>query len=454
MLRSVLTGRLVSVVLLLVAGFLLAGCDEYSGPKELKPVPQKLVDKMQSLDMAIDAPVYIRAYKETSELEVWKKTRSGTYSLLNTYSICRWSGVLGPKVKEGDRQAPEGFYTITPGQMNPKSRYYLSFNIGFPNAYDRALGRTGNNIMVHGACSSAGCYSMTDESAGEIYALARDAFRGGQRSFEVHLFPFRMTAENMARHRDDPNYGFWTMLKQGSDTFAVTGQVPKVSVCGKRYVFDIDAHGAVLDASEPCPPFSVAPGIATALKAKTDQDNIIIADLAPKFAEERRIAALKAADDAARVAALPSGGTTKLVAAASAPAAAPAAAAAPALASPLAAPVAVVAAEPGVPIPVEKPVATAEVVTTGTAVPPPAAAVTPVLAGAADPAAVNAAALDPLALATVGGTPAPGMPLPLRSPMRPEPVVVSMPEPPKPTFLQRLQARLPWSRTAGNDTPN
>ena len=141
-------------------------------------------------------------------MEIWKQRADGRYGLLKTYSICKWSGALGPKKKEGDRQAPEGFYTVTPAQMNPNSNYYLSFNIGYPNAYDRALGRTGSNLMVHGACSSAGCYSMTDEDAGEIFALARDAFRGGQRAFEIQAFPFRMTPENLAKHRDDPEHGF------------------------------------------------------------------------------------------------------------------------------------------------------------------------------------------------------------------------------------------------------
>ena len=122
--------------------------------------------------------------------------------------------------------------------MNPKSDYYLSFNIGFPNAFDRANGRTGSNLMVHGACSSAGCYSMTDERIGEIYALARDAFKGGQKAFQIEAFPFRMTPENMALHTDDPNFEFWKMLKDGSDHFEITGLPPKVDVCDRRYVFD------------------------------------------------------------------------------------------------------------------------------------------------------------------------------------------------------------------------
>ena len=169
---------------------------------------------------------------------MWKKNRDGEYALLKTYPICRWSGDLGPKVKEGDRQAPEGFYTITPGQMNPNSNYYLAFNTGYPNAFDRAWNRTGSELMVHGDCSSRGCYAMTDEQMQEIYALARESFFGGQKEFQLEAFPFRMTALNMAKHRNNPNFAFWKMIKEGYDHFEATHQEPKVAVCEKRYVFD------------------------------------------------------------------------------------------------------------------------------------------------------------------------------------------------------------------------
>src|SRR5580692_11094666 len=122
--------------------------------------------------------------------------------LLKVYPICRWSGGVGPKVKEGDRQAPEGFYPISPGLMNPNSQYYLAINTGFPNAFDKANGYSGAFLMIHGDCSSRGCYAMTDEQIGEIYSLAREAFLGGQKAFQVQAYPFRMTAANMARHRD------------------------------------------------------------------------------------------------------------------------------------------------------------------------------------------------------------------------------------------------------------
>src|SRR6267154_4940936 len=131
----------------------------------------------------------VRLFKQEAELEVWKQDRSGRFALLKTYPICRWSGDLGPKVREGDRQAPEGFYAITPAQMNPQSNYYLSFNTGYPNAFDSALGRTGSQLMVHGDCSSRGCYAMTDEQISEIYSLGRESFFGGQRSFQLQAYP-------------------------------------------------------------------------------------------------------------------------------------------------------------------------------------------------------------------------------------------------------------------------
>ena len=231
-------------------------------------MPGFLVAKMRQLGMKDTAPIFIRIFKEESQMEIWKQRADGRYGLLKTYSICKWSGALGPKKVEGDRQAPEGFYTVTPAQMNPNSNYYLSFNIGYPNAYDRSLGRTGSNLMVHGACSSAGCYSMTDEDAGEIFALARDAFRGGQRAFEIQAFPFRMTPENLAKHRDNPNMDFWRMLKVGYDSFELTHVPPKVDVCDRHYVFNADAGGASFNPSGACPAYTVPPALAAALAAQ------------------------------------------------------------------------------------------------------------------------------------------------------------------------------------------
>jgi len=244
---------------LLAAALLLAGCNDSSiedwAPKAEKQLPERLVQSLRAKGMTRTSPIMIRIFKEEGQLEVWKQKDNGRYDLAASYDICKWSGKLGPKFTEGDRQAPEGFYDIRPHQMNPKSSYHLAFNIGYPNTFDRVHGRTGSNLMVHGACSSAGCYSMTDEQVEQIYAFARDAFRGGQQQFQVQAFPFRMTAENMARYRNDPNYAFWSNLKEGYDHFQITKVPPKVDVCGKRYVFNqIAAGGGGFSPMAACPP--------------------------------------------------------------------------------------------------------------------------------------------------------------------------------------------------------
>lgn len=201
------------------------------------PIPAATLALMAARGTNAASPIVLRAYKKESEIEVWKRNASGRYVPIKTYPICRWSGQLGPKTKSGDRQTPEGFYTVAKSQMNPNSRYYLSFDVGYPNAYDRAHGSTGSAVMVHGVCSSMGCFAMTDAVAGELFAIAREAFAGGQGAFQFQSFPFRMTAANMARHRTDPNIAFWRQLKEGSDRFEATGEEPAVSVVGGRYTF-------------------------------------------------------------------------------------------------------------------------------------------------------------------------------------------------------------------------
>jgi murein L,D-transpeptidase YafK len=234
-------GTIVAGVLAFAA--MLTGCDtdgtDYS-MRALQPLSQAMLAELERKHMSKESPILVRLFKEEAELEVWKQDNTGRFALLRTYPICRWSGELGPKIKEGDRQAPEGFYTITPAQFNPNSHYYLAFDIGYPNAFDRAHGRTGGNLMIHGDCSSRGCYAMTDEQITEIYALARESFFGGQRAFQVQAYPFRMMPLNMAKHRNNPNMPFWKMLKEGNDHFEASRLEPKVGVCEKRYVFDAE----------------------------------------------------------------------------------------------------------------------------------------------------------------------------------------------------------------------
>ncbi|MEZ5889469.1 MAG: hypothetical protein R3D52_03885 [Xanthobacteraceae bacterium] len=259
----------------IAAAVALTGCqtDELADSgRAMQPLSSETRALVASKNMSIESPILVRIFKEESELEVWKKDYSGRFALLKTYPICRWSGDLGPKIRQGDRQAPEGFYTITPGQMNPKSQYYLAFNLGFPNAFDRAHGRSGAFLMVHGDCSSAGCYSMSDAQMAEIYALGREAFLGGQKSFQVQAYPFRMTPLNLARHRNNPHFAFWRMLKEGNDHFEVTRQEPKVDVCERRYVFDAAAASGPFYATGSCPRYQVPERVAAAVQEKREQD--------------------------------------------------------------------------------------------------------------------------------------------------------------------------------------
>ena len=260
----------------LAAAIALGGCDTDSttlSGRALQPISPKMLAEMEKKNMTKESPILVRLFKQESELEVWKQDKNGQFALLKTFPICRWSGDLGPKIKEGDRQAPEGFYTITPGQLNPQSQYYLAFNMGFPNAYDKANDRTGNFLMIHGDCSSRGCYAMTDEQIAEIYAFARESFFGGQRSFQIQAYPFRMTPVNMAKHRGNPNMAFWKMLKEGYDHFEVTRQEPKVDVCEKRYVFNAEPQGAgKFSPRTQCPVYEVPPEIASAVSEKKKKD--------------------------------------------------------------------------------------------------------------------------------------------------------------------------------------
>lgn len=270
----------------LVAAFALAGCKTDSVfPGNMRanaPIPPAMLASMQEKSMSKEAPILIRLFKEEAELEVWKQDTSGRYALLKTYPICRWSGELGPKIKEGDRQAPEGFYDITPGQMNPNSSYFLSFNLGYPNAFDRAWDRTGAHLMVHGDCSSRGCYAMSDEQISEIFALARESFFAGQKSFQVQAYPFRMTPANMAKHRNSPHYAFWKMLKQGNDHFEVSRMEPKVDVCERRYVFNAHSQNATPVGFNPkgkCPVYQVPQDVMAAVNDKQRRDELQTAQL-------------------------------------------------------------------------------------------------------------------------------------------------------------------------------
>lgn len=204
-------------------------------------------------------PVFMRIFKREFELELWMM-RDGRFYRFATYPICKWSGELGPKIKQGDRQAPEGFYSVDAKALNPNSAWHRSFNLGFPNAYDRSLARTGSFLMVHGGCGSIGCYAMTNPVIDEIWTLVTAALNGGQQRFQVQVFPFRMTENNLERYAGQRSIAFWSDLKPGYELFEANHVPPKVSVCGKRYAFQPGGDGydgsAPIDAA--CPAENLA----------------------------------------------------------------------------------------------------------------------------------------------------------------------------------------------------
>ncbi|WP_210418725.1 L,D-transpeptidase family protein [Aliikangiella coralliicola] len=193
--------------------------------------------KMEAMGLTLGNPIFIRVFKKPGTLELWVQGDDGRFKLFRQYPICTFSGELGPKLQEGDRQSPEGFYYVTPQRMNPSSRFHLSFNLGYPNQYDRAHNRTGSFLMVHGDCVSIGCYAMTDKYIEEIYTIADAAFKKGSPFFRVHAFPFPLDENTLVQYKNNPWYDFWKNLQQGYQWFEKNKRPPDVNVENKRYTF-------------------------------------------------------------------------------------------------------------------------------------------------------------------------------------------------------------------------
>lgn len=205
-----------------------------------KPIPKpkilNLEESLKKINAKIGDPIFMRIFKKEKILEIWVKVDKA-YKLCKTYPICTYSGELGPKLKQGDKQSPEGFYTITKKQLKPNSKYHLALNLGFPNQYDKYQKRTGTYLMIHGKCSSTGCYAMQNRQIEEIYMMADMALKGGQEKFHVHIFPFKMTPKNMIVHSSDEWYLFWVNLKLGYDIFERYNVIPIVKASEDRYRF-------------------------------------------------------------------------------------------------------------------------------------------------------------------------------------------------------------------------
>jgi murein L,D-transpeptidase YafK len=221
---------------------------DYDFPMPRQPDLAHLSQRLAASGLKEGAPILVRIFKREFELELWMQ-RDGAFHLFATYPICRWSGTLGPKLQQGDRQAPEGFYTVDASALNPNSSWHRSFNLGYPNAFDRSKGRTGSLIMVHGGCASVGCFAMTNAQIDEIWQLVTAALGSGQKRFQVQVYPFRMTDARLAEYANSPNAAFWQNLKLGDDLFEQSFVPPKVSVCDGHYRFEPGEKGFAGDSA-------------------------------------------------------------------------------------------------------------------------------------------------------------------------------------------------------------
>ena len=201
-----------------------------------KPIVLSLRQSLKKIGAKEGDPIFMRIFKKEKILELWVKIND-EYKLCKTYPVCAYSGKLGPKLKQGDKQSPEGFYTISRKQLKPNSKYHLALNLGFPNQYDRYQNRTGTYLMIHGKCSSTGCYAMQNRQIEEIYKMAEQALKSGQEKFHVHIFPFKMTVRNMKQYSTNGWYPFWVNLKLGYDIFERYNVIPIIKASQDRYRF-------------------------------------------------------------------------------------------------------------------------------------------------------------------------------------------------------------------------
>ncbi len=212
-----------------------------------------LTEWLAPKDLRLGAPVFLRIIKDEHRLEVWMEGPTDRFVHVRDFRICSWSGDLGPKQKTGDLQSPEGAYFVTPGRMNPHSSFHLSFDLGYPNAFDRAHGRTGKYLMVHGDCVSIGCYAITDESIEYVWTLLDAAFEAGEPFVRVHAVPFRLTAEKLSTHADSRWISFWRDLAVGWAMFEADRRPPDATVKDGRYVFTSDAAAPAADPAPAAP---------------------------------------------------------------------------------------------------------------------------------------------------------------------------------------------------------
>ncbi len=202
----------------------------------------RLEPELRKQGLKCGDPVVLRLFKEEKELEIWMKPSSSPlYTLFKVHRVAASAGRPGPKLREGDGQAPEGFYEVSAEGLRPGTRHHLGLDFGYPNALDRRLGRTGDEMMIHAGATAAGAYALSPQGMEEVYALADAALRAGEKTVGVHLFPFRLTDKRMdqvveARGRWTEG---WVNLKEGYDFFENVRRPPSLEIEGGRYVFRI-----------------------------------------------------------------------------------------------------------------------------------------------------------------------------------------------------------------------
>jgi len=224
----------VSCLMLFIAGCATTGTPQFNRSDPMRGQVAQ-VDATAKAAARKDAPVMIRVIKETKQLELWKEDVDHKWTKAKTYDICYFSGDLGPKKKQGDYQAPEGFYKITKSDLNPLSTEHLSINTGYPNTLDRFYGYTGSSVMIHGGCRSVGCYAITDKNVEEVYASVRDALNHGQEHIQLQIYPFAMSDWRMYLEKKNPNYKFWQELKRGWDYFEQNHREIPVTIQSGEY---------------------------------------------------------------------------------------------------------------------------------------------------------------------------------------------------------------------------
>ena len=230
-------GYLISA--LLMAAFAVADVPESRRSEAaIQRVQGDLKHDLGAQGLEYGAPIFIQITKIPAELTVFVQNADGTFDPFRTYEICSYSGGLGPKKREGDGKSPEGFYRVRAQQMNPASSYHLSFNLGYPNAFDRRQGYTGDYLMVHGRCVSIGCYAMTDPVMDEIWTLMAASFQHGQGEIGVHIFPYKMNWPMRSVPPNHPDRAFWQTLAPAWKAFTQDQVPPRITVAGGQYIVE------------------------------------------------------------------------------------------------------------------------------------------------------------------------------------------------------------------------